>query len=474
MKVYNQSRMESPVLSAEIFIIPLDQGNYIVYAPLRKAAFVANSRVVNFLADLQGGVYNDLVDSDGSLVEFLRRMEILDSGEEQQPITIFAGDPEPTSVTLFMTTACNLRCTYCYASAGDTPLRSMNLEVAKKGINFIIKNAIKKGEEGIEIAYHGGGEPTANWKVMTESMAYAKEKAAEHGLHINAACASNGVLTDKQIDWIIENLSGVSLSYDGLPEVQDKHRITISGKGSSEKVNHTMRRFDEAQFAYGIRMTVTHDLIESLPASTEFIFANFKPQRIQAEPAYQMGRWTEAPSAETEAFINAYREAQNIASKYGKEITFSGARVGALTNHFCGITQDSFCLSPDGNVSACYEVFMEDADWSDTFFYGKPVLGQEGYFFDLPVLNNLRQQAVQHRDFCQGCFAKWSCGGDCYHKSLTVNGETEFQGTDRCHIIREFTKDQILERIAQSGGLFWHEAPDAVQQTSRGKELLFS
>ena len=469
-----ENPIATPSISSEIFLIPLESNKYIVYAPLRNAAFVANGSAVNFLADLQKGKYNQSLDESGDLVEFLRRMEILDAGIEEQPITIFENDPEPIAVTLFMTTACNLRCTYCYASAGDTPLRNMSIEIAKKGINFVIKNALKKGEPGIEIAYHGGGEPTVNWKVMTESLAYAKQKTEAYGLQINAATASNGVLTDKQIDWIIQNLNGVSLSYDGLPEVQDKHRVTISGKGSSQKVDYTMKRFDEANFPYGIRMTVTHDLINMLPDSIDYICSNYNPLRIQVEPAYQMGRWREAPSAETEAFIEAYRKAMGIAKTYGKEITFSGARLGTLTNHFCGITQDSFCLSPDGNVSACYEVFMEDSEWSDTFFYGKPIIGKDEYFFNLPVLNDLRNQAVQHRDFCKGCFAKWSCGGDCYHKSLTVNGKSEFQGTDRCHIIRALTKDQILERIALSGGYFWHEAPDLQMQSASGKELLFS
>ncbi len=72
-------------------------------------------------------------------------------------------------------------------------------------------------------------------------------------------------------------------------------------------------------------------------------------------------------------------------------------------------------------------------------------------------MNHLRRQSVEHRPYCQGCFAKWSCGGDCYHKSLTVNGAGEFSGTDRCHITRELTKDQIVEMIAAHGGLFWHE-----------------
>ncbi len=75
--------------------------------------------------------------------------------------------------------------------------------------------------------------------------------------------------------------------------------------------------------------------------------------------------------------------------------------------------------------------------------------------FSLPILDNLRTQTVDQRQYCSGCFAKWTCGGDCFHKSLDATGSEEFQGTERCHIIRELTKDQILQRIAESGGVIW-------------------
>ncbi|MBI3427343.1 MAG: radical SAM protein [Acidobacteria bacterium] len=461
-----------PIISAELFTIPLEDNRYVVYAPLRRAAFVANASVVNLLADLKAGCFDQAADHDGSLVEFLRRLEILDAPPEQRPITEFSGDPEPTSVTLFLTTACNLRCTYCYASAGDTPTKHMPLDVAKRGIDFVAANAVKKGLPEFEIAYHGGGEPTVNWRVMTESLKYAREKAAALNLEVRAASASNGVLSDTQIDWIIANLHSVNISFDGLPSAHDKHRLTVLGQGSSHLVMHTIRRFDKAKFPYGLRVTVTRDQIAQLPDSIEFICANFNVESIQVEPAYQLGRWTTAPSAETDEFIAAYREAQARAQAHGRAISYSAARLGLLTNHFCGITQDSFALSPDGNVSSCYEVFAEDNPWAKVFFYGVPEPEAGKYRFNLPVLNNLRGLAVQHREFCQGCFAKWSCAGDCYHKALTISGTEEFQGSDRCHITRELTKDQILEKIAASGGLFWHEGRLADENAiAKGKEL---
>jgi uncharacterized protein len=218
------------VLSAEVFIIPMDKERYIVYAPLRRAAFVGNARMVNLIADLQAGRFDPHQDPDGALRSFLRRLQIIDAGPEPLPITTFTGSPEPVAVTLFLTTACNLRCSYCYASAGDTPGRYMSLETAKRGIDFIIENAIKRKHPGIEITYHGGGEPTVHWKVMTESLAYAQEKAEETGLTVDAFTMTNGVLTDRQTDWIIANLNSVGVSFDGMPAVQDQHRPTLSGK----------------------------------------------------------------------------------------------------------------------------------------------------------------------------------------------------------------------------------------------------
>ena len=454
-----------PRVSAETFSIPIEEGRYLIYAPLRSAAFVANAAAVNVLADLQEGRYDAMADPDGGILRLLRSLDIVDGGREPTPITEFRGTPEPTAVTLFLTTACNLRCTYCYASAGDTPARSMPLSVAKHGIDFVIANAMRQNAPGIQIAYHGGGEPTVNWDTLTGSLDYARERSGQCGVTVHASLATNGVLNDARIDWILANISDVSLSFDGTPDVHDRHRPTVGGRGSSARVMRTLERFDAADFPYGLRMTVTADQIERLPDSVAYVCEHFRPRRILVEPSYQLGRWQEAPSAETAAFIAAYREAQARARLLGRDINFSGARLGLLTNHFCGISQDSFSLSPDGNVSACYEAFSEDQPLANLFFYGKP--DAEAYAFNLPVLEHLRGQAVQHRGHCQGCFAKWSCGGDCYHRAQHASPGTEFKGTDRCHIIRDLTKDQILDRIAAAGGWFWHEQPDHKQREER-------
>lgn len=454
----------APLLSAEIFTIPLDGERYLIYAPLRRAAFIGNAQTVNFLANIKDGFYDVVADPDGSLVEFLRRLEILDAGHETLPVERNTGLPEPCSLTLFLTTACNMRCSYCYASAGDTPKKNMPLHVAKHGIDFIITNAVRNHKTTIGLDFHGGGEPTMNWRTLTGSLAYAREKCSEVGLKVVSHCATNGLLSDRQVEWIISNLQGASVSFDGLPEVHDAFRKTAMGKGTSARVIRTLKKFDDAGFEYGIRLTVTAAQIPTMADSIKFVCENFRAKRIQIEPAYQMGRWKDAPSAETQGFVTGFRASQKHAREHSRTVFFSAARAGTLTNHFCAASRDSFTLSTDGAVSSCFEAFSEQLPLADIFFYGKPSDDPSGgYLFDMERLENLRNMSVDRRAFCKGCFAKWSCAGDCHYKTYILNGSGAFAGTDRCHITRELTIDQLLMFITDAGGLFWHEIPPGIE-----------
>jgi len=161
--------LPTSLLTTEVFTIPLADDRVLVYAPLRGAAFAASHALVDAMAALRDGDPLPDVDPTGSLVEFLRRLGVADGGADAPPPPVRSGPPSPTDITLFLTTACNLRCTYCYAEAGDTPIEHMSFEVAKRGIDFVLANAVDLHAPAIGVNYHGGGEPTVNWRVLTSS-----------------------------------------------------------------------------------------------------------------------------------------------------------------------------------------------------------------------------------------------------------------------------------------------------------------
>jgi len=335
----------------------------------------------------------------------------------------------------------------------------MDIHTARQGIDFVATNAARLGARHFEVNFHGGGEPTMNWQVLTGAFDYARRKAAAQGLGLRVSLTTNGMVSATKLDWIIANLKDLTVSCDGIPAVQDRCRPQRSGQGSSAQVMHTLSRLREDHAAYHIRLTVTAENVALLPKSVGFLCTRFRPKSIQVEPVYLLGRATGERSAESEEFISAFRTARLHAARHGTPVIFSGARLGTLTNHFCSVSQDGFCLSARGNVTACYEAFSETCPHADVFFYGRPGRDDAGYSFEPDVLKHLRGQSVENRDHCRTCFAKWSCGGDCYYKWLIGSGGGEFSGSARCHVIRELTKDQILEKIAASGGVFWHDPP---------------
>ena len=439
-------------LPAELFVLPLGESEYLIYTPLRRAALIGNGALVRFLRELQAG--DEDFDRAPEIAGLLRDCGVLAADEDRAPAASPTGPPRPIAATLLLTSACNLRCRYCYAAAGEAAPAYMRPEVARRAIDFVAANAAASGAPAFEVNYHAAGEPTTHWKLLVESHLYARGVARSRGLRLRSSLTTNGVLTADKRSWIVSHLDGATVSFDGLPEVQDANRRFPSGRGSSDIVLATLRAFDRAGFRYSIRMTVAAEAVPRLAQSVAFLCRRFRPRAIQVEPLYRMGRGRDAADAETAAFIEAYRAARRTSPKAAKLVRFSGARLGTLTARFCGVANDNFCVSPGGNVSACHEVADERQPWAERFFYGRPSPAAAGFDFDERAYTALRAHTVDRLEQCEGCFAKWSCAGDCYHKALHWDS-AEFAGAGRCEISRALTKDQILEKIAASGGVYW-------------------
>jgi len=445
-----------PPPATELFAIPLGGSEVLIYAPLRRAALVGNAGLARFLRNLkEGGAAAEDIAPD--VLAFLRGSGILGGPADKPPTTKLSGPPRPLTATLLLTSACNLRCRYCYAASGESPAAFMQPETARRAIDFVASNAAAAHASSFEVAYHGAGEPSRHWTLLQESYVYARRVADAKGLRLRTSLTTNGVLDPEQCAWIAAHLDSATVSYDGLPEVQDASRPQASGGGSSAAVLATLRAFDGAGFRYSIRMTATGESVPLLPQSVAFLCRRFRPRGIQVEPVYHMGRGRDQASAETAAFVAAYRAARRTSAKAARLLRFSGARVGTVTDRFCGVANDNFCVSAAGNVSACHEVADERQPWAERFFYGRPSSAGCGYDFDERIYTGLRAQTVAHREHCRDCFARWNCAGDCYHKSLHEN-PAEFEGAGRCEITRELTKDQLLENISASGGVFWKQA----------------
>jgi uncharacterized protein len=449
------------MITTDVFAIPLADG-YVVYAPLRKVAFLASAELINLLWRLRQGSPERLEPAQQAIVRFLRQIRLLGQNGDT-PITTFdAPSFGPTHVTLFLTNRCNLRCIYCYASAGASSPADLSLPLAKRGIEYVVGNARRLGRHSIGLAYHGGGEPTLNWHVLVESLRFARQRAGENGLALHASMATNGVLSDAKRRWIVQNMDALSLSWDGLPAVQDMHRPRPSGRGSHAAVWQTIEALEQAAFPYGIRMTVTSRSVDRLAESIAFLLARARPKRIQAEPVYDLGRGRdEQLHCSPEAFVSAFREAKSISGQHAVEMYFSAARMDVLTNRFCRSCGEGFSITPHGDISACFEVYDREAAFGERFLFGRLDSATGRFVFDEAKLDRLRNHTVERIPWCDGCFCRWHCAGDCQNKAHHAMQDGEFKGHPRCQITQALVLDQILAKIHHSGGMLWAEgSPD--------------
>ena len=446
-----------PLISTDIFVIPL-LDRYLIYAPLRRVAFFTNTNAVNLLFRLRQGIVEPANDDEASFLQFCGQV-LLTGTEGDWPIsTLGHSNFEPTEVTLFLTTRCNLHCIYCYASAGDRLLSEMSLDTARRGIDFVWQNALKRGKSNFGVGYHGGGEPTVHWEVLRESFTYARQVAQKNGLEVYGSLATNGVLSAEQRQWIIKNFRGVNLSIDGFPAIQDLQRPVSSGKSSSSIVLQTIKAFDKAKFSYGIRITVTARSVDVLPQSIAYLLKTTHPKHIQVEPVYDLGRGqNEKLRVDTESFIDGFLQAQQLADERGVNFFFSASRIDVLTNRFCQSCGEGFNLTPSGYVSACYEVPDEEFDFNDQFIFGNYDEKDGHYVFDENKLMSLRNNSVEKIPWCQSCFCKWHCAGDCVYKARHAMIDGQFMGDQRCEITRALTLAQIINKIEQNGGKVWAE-----------------
>jgi uncharacterized protein len=429
-------------MSGNVFIIPYAENLYIVYLPIQGIILKCNAATVNLL--------NAALEGDTSAMEKLGLTEA-----ETEQITCVENDKpalpsspvkfKPTAVTLFLTTGCSMNCLYCYASAGEKNVHIKH-EYIEAAVDEITKNALELGQNRITINYHGGGDIGVVWNIVESATAYIKQVANKLSLKTKFTIGSNGVLSCHQRKWILENISSATVSMDGYKEIQNLLRPLKGGLPSFGIVDDTLKYFDANGFNYALRSTVTSQTVGKLESIVKFFCSNYEVKKIKIEPMFMQGRAlrNDLDMPDPDEFVKHFLRAEEIARSYNRELIYSGARFDMITRSFCKANGKSFCVTPKGFLSSCYEVLEESDPASKTFFFGR-IINKE-IQVDQDRLNRLADFDVESKNKCKNCFAKYHCAGDCPVKSLIAANDQNLS-VYRCKINRALTKHQLFESI---------------------------
>lgn len=418
---------------------------YIIYRPLLGVAFVGNKAMAVLANAL---IENETeIDRHDQCADFLRSIGFLEPDPSPPP----SPDREfrPTTAVLLLTNQCQLRCTYCYAAAGELVRQELSFDLARVVIDHVCENAQEAGKDKFEINFHGGGEPTLAWKTVEACVEYARRKP----LTAEITLQSNGIWSLTKREWLLNNIDSLSLSMDGSPETQNQQRPSISGRGSFNQVMQTIQELDRRKFAYGIRMTATAPWT-NFPRDLRFLCESTECQSMQVEPAFntQRGKHKFPAVKEARGFAKAFVEASEIATRAGRSLAYSGARLGQVTSAFCIAPYDALIVTPNGTLVTCYEVTGDGHHLSKLSTIGQ--INQGRIQIDLTVRNSLHMKMAERRTLCKSCFCYWSCAGDCYARTFQTGEKGHLEYSARCEANRFILKQSLLEKIATGGGVW--------------------
>ena len=436
----------------EFYAIPIteneEKNKWILYRPLLGTAFVGNQAMINLVRKIEQD--QPLAEKELEAKAFLDGIGFL-KPDPDVPAT--QGEPFlPAMAVLLLTNQCNLRCIYCYAGAGEAPKKTLTVELGKAVIDSVALNAQKKNLPEFGLSFHGGGEPTQAWRVIKACVQHARAKP----LKASISLTSNGIWSDAQTSWILENINGVSISMDGGPETQARQRPARDGRNSFEYSMRTIRRLDARNFSYGIRMTATAPW-SNIPKDVRFLCENTGVKAMQLEPAFNVGRSGHAqPSQQdTQEFIEAILEAYEIAEQAGRKFFYAGARLGWITDVFCTAPYQALIVNPYGEIVPCYEVTDPNHPLISISRYGRYHDGQLDV--DTSARQNLFRLMAERRASCKDCFCYWSCAGNCYTRAFEPGENGHLQRGMLCQISQKLIKQLILRKIAEGDGVWHHQ-----------------
>ena len=241
-----------------LFFVYNDNGEGLIYSPLQGKFFTADG-------DAQLIVTEYISSSNRTTHEFhgvLLELSMLDRKKEPEvPKNILY---RPTALMLSLSDLCNLRCTYCYAEAGNTS-KVLSWDVIVQAIDKMFANAIETKNNNVEICFHGTGETLVLWKTFKRAVQYALSHKSDL-IEITFSLVTNGTLLNgEKVKFLAENDFIITLSMDGVQSVQDKQRPAANGNGSYADVVKGIKLLVDFDIRFIVRSTITGENIDLMP-----------------------------------------------------------------------------------------------------------------------------------------------------------------------------------------------------------------
>lgn len=353
-------------------------------------------------------------------------------------------EPSPQSISLNVSSSCNLSCSYCYASRGNFAGRQpepMNADTARAAVDRLLAGGDASAPFTIGFL---GGEPFVNRRLVHAVVDYSSDLAATRGLDVRFSVTTNGTLLEpRDIELLRAHPFAVTVSVDGDQALHDRQRP--ESRGGHASWAETVRRIKPLIDAPGrakvaARATVTRAAIDPARLFRALLDIGFRdiglsPLRKSPVGALEDADWP----AYLEALIRLATE-QIADARRGEPIRFTNLAValkqlhrGAASPYPCGAGGGYFSVAADGTWYACHRA-IGDAEYA---------LGSNAGLSERKRREFLRERHVHSQTDCTTCWARYLCSGGCHQ-------EKSARSAASCDFIRGWL-DFCLRAYAELG-----------------------
>lgn len=347
-------------------------------------------------------------------------------------------------ISFFLTSKCNLRCVYCYNSKERAQFeeKTLSFGIAKAGIDYFFSTNNSR-----HIRFYGPGEPTQAFSLLCEITNYAKQKA---GSSLKTEIQTNGVFGKKILEWMLDNMNIMWISFDGTPEIQNANRPLHGGRASSPIIENNVRWLNtnkgKRNLMVGARVTITDKNVTQQKEIVDYfhslgilqIWTDPLFPTVETIPVFQDEEKRNHKSLDLNTYVDNYIEANEYAKQFGVFYgSFLACNFDGVTNRHCRSCTPVPHLTPDGYISACDMVtFGENAHHMDCFVYGKWNSNLGKFDFDQQKINALQNRCIENMTHCSKCRARFQCGGYCLGEVVNETGNLLGQKPSTCEAIR--------------------------------------
>lgn len=350
--------------------------------------------------------------------------------------------------TWFVTSRCNLACSYCFTRFNKEFVREDSTpEVGKATVDLLL---MASTAPAVSLSFFGG-EPLLRFDIMREVVDYAQARASIARKRFSFSLTTNGVLLDRTvIQWLKEKPVSLLISCDGMPHAFNK-RVFPDGAPSADLVLARAQDALDAGLRVQIRWSLHPEHLPYFAADVkELVRRGF--DAIAVDPVYEAA-WTEADLTLYEEQLHEVGRFYVSCLRRGRRIVvkpiddgFAMFTLDEKQKTRCGTATTGVGVGPDGRIYPCHRYVTRMG----------PVIGSVFEGWDEAALS--RAQAwdaskvrPQGGGSCADCPVNLRCpGGGCLCVNLDMCGDVYSVPGIYCKLQR------INQRVANDVAFILH------------------